>query len=421
MAIQKYLEKYAEPEASLCKDISNCYTHVLCIPAFAETPDFLAATTAAITQQKVLVILVVNAPASANSTQLEQTRAMAAHLKQQHPTRQQLADNMCLLDAAGADILLVERCSPGLFLAEKDGVGRARKIACDITCRLIADGTVASPWIHCTDADCTLPADYFQAVQGLNATHTSAAIYPFRHTPHADDQVRLAQQLYDAALDYYVDGLAWAGSPWAFHTIGSTLTVSAAHYAKVRGFPVRAAGEDFYLLNKLAKTGRVAQLECSPLLLASRLSDRVPFGTGPALQKILAMDNPVENYRYYHPLCFQYLKCWLTLAQTLWQKRITRIDTACIRNFCQDDQTFADVNSDIMQECLLAFDIRKGLTHAFAHSNSEAVFARHLRNWFDAFMTLKCIHWLRDNHFTSVPLSTFQDETGLPFAPKPRG
>ena len=68
-------------------------------------------------------------------------------------------------------------------------------------------------------------------------------------------------RLYEYSLRYYVAGLTYAQSPYAFHTIGSTMAVNAEHYASVRGFPRREAGEDFYLLNKLAKVGSVHTLE----------------------------------------------------------------------------------------------------------------------------------------------------------------
>ncbi len=74
-------------------------------------------------------------------------------------------------------------------------------------------------------------------------------------------RVFLATQLYELSLRYYVAGMKFARSPYAFHTIGSSMAVSPVHYARVRGFPKREAGEDFYLLNKLAKLGSVLELD----------------------------------------------------------------------------------------------------------------------------------------------------------------
>ena len=66
--------------------------------------------------------------------------------------------------------------------------------------------------------------------------------------------------------------MKYARSPYAFHTIGSTMAVSANHYAKVRGFPKREAGEDFYLLNKLAKVKTLGAQGCSRRRSGSHLT-----------------------------------------------------------------------------------------------------------------------------------------------------
>ena len=136
-------------------------------------------------------------------------------------------------------------------------------------------------------------------------------------------------QLYEYSLRYYVAGLSYAGSPYAFHTIGSTLAVNAVHYARVRGFPRRQAGEDFYLLNKLAKVGSVRQLsaetDCEPIDIAARRSDRVPFGTGAAVGKLMELENPATEFLLYHPAVFGLLRGWLGSLPAFWQERSSDI------------------------------------------------------------------------------------------------
>ena len=48
-----------------------------------------------------------------------------------------------------------------------------------------------------------------------------------------------------------------------------------------RSWRKRNAGEDFYLLEKLSKVAPLRKLSGAPILLRSRESFRVPFGTGP--------------------------------------------------------------------------------------------------------------------------------------------
>ena len=88
-------------------------------------------------------------------------------------------------------------------------------------------------------------------------------------------------------MSYYVAGLAMAGSRYAHHSLGSTIAVHAKTYAAVRGYPKRSAGEDFYLLNKICKLAPVERLAGPALSIEARISARVPFGTGPALRRLL--------------------------------------------------------------------------------------------------------------------------------------
>ena len=159
----------------------------------------------------------------------------------------------------------------------------------DLALSLIDQGQVQTPWIFNTDADAQLPNGYFsvpgdiaaRVSTSIGSTSMSAVVYPFFH--ETEDQAAAA---YDCFLRYQTLGLRWAGSPYAYGALGSCIAVSANHYAAVRGFPPRAAGEDFYLLNKLAKTGTIWCADTSPLQLGDRPSERVPFGTGPRVKRI---------------------------------------------------------------------------------------------------------------------------------------
>ena len=105
-----------------------------------------------------------------------------------------------------------------------------------------------------TDADSHLPDNYFSSHP--QDPKISVIIYTFKHENLGND-IGHATLLYETALRYYVAGLSWAGSPYAFYSIGSILAFNVKHYCQARGFPKRAAGEDFYLLNKLAKLGSI--------------------------------------------------------------------------------------------------------------------------------------------------------------------
>jgi hypothetical protein len=388
MAVEKYLQRYAEPETAVIAPPHAQYDYVLAIPAFRETAALLDQIDLLLTENpRVLVILVINRP---DTSPAESSLLPLIRQRYQSPGE----DTDAIYFAAGAQstLLVIDRFSPGRGIAAKQGVGLARKIACDIACRLIHAGIVQCCWIFCSDADVSWPPDYFTGARFASA-NCSALIYPFCHTsPALRDGNAIA--LYEFSLHYYVAGLRWAGSPYAWHTIGSTLAINYAHYARVRGFPRRSAGEDFYMLNKLAKTGAILTLNAPVLTIADRDSDRVPFGTGPACARIGGLSQPLEEYLLYHPECFNQLRLaqqlFLQLAHSdhpleLWARLHSEGDRAF--TVVLDTMGFGDV-----------------IAHAMQHSNNASGFTRHLHNWFDGFRTLKFIHALRDDFYPSINL-----------------
>jgi hypothetical protein len=218
-------------------------------------------------------------------------------------------------------------------------------------------------------------------------------------------------RLYEYSLRYYVAGLSFAHSPYAFHTIGSTIAVNAAHYAKVRGFPRRQAGEDFYLLNKLAKVGSIMQLsaetDCEPIDIAARLSDRVPFGTGAAVGRIMELENPAREFLLYHPAVFGLLRSWLGSLPTFWQSRSS--DIGVILSISNHSPMDLQVLIGGLEESGAA----EALQHAFRQSSDAKQFNRQIHTWFDAFRTLKLIHHLRDHHLPSIGFETLVTEPNL--------
>ncbi len=310
---------------------------------------------------------------------------------------------------AGRDLLMVDRFSDGRKLPAKGGVGHARKIGADLALNLIHRQRIGTGWIHCSDADVQLPDTYFTFSNNLRDAGSgySALVYPFSHI---DDpgraesaEVVAATRLYELSLRYYVAGMKYACSPYAFHTIGSTMAVSAVHYAQVRGFPRREAGEDFYLLNKLAKVGAVLELDEGPdneaIRIESRRSDRVPFGTGAAVNRITALADPMGGFRFYDPAVFELLKLWLLALPSIWLSGSVDLSPGV---FPQQQGNRQNPNLQLLLAGLDAMKTGQALGHAFRQSKSLDQFTRQLNTWFDAFRTLKLIHYLRDEGLPSI-------------------
>ena len=386
----KYLQTYAEPEITSLITFPNLetYKNTVVIPAYNETDIFIDRfINSKLSHQNVLLILVINQPNSEVNSQPQLNLAYSVNQSGQKIWQQ---NNLTLFRIKGVttDILVVDRFSDNLTITDKQGVGLARKIGADIATALICKGVIDSPWICSTDADTHLPDDYFSVLSDI-PVNTSAINYNFNHIKSANS-LSEATLRYEQALRYYVAGLKWAGSSYAFHTIGSTLAFRYDYYAMVRGFPKRAAGEDFYLLNKLAKQATVLQIDDVTLTIEPRVSNRVPFGTGPAVAKILALDN-IDDYHYYHPQVFVELKSCLSALNLLWRER-------------EDLEYWLSELSEPVQFALRQLQFNKLIDHLMKQVADEQQCNRQIRQWFDAFRTLKFIHYIQAMHFPSIPL-----------------
>ncbi len=368
------------------------YRYCLVIPAFQESYQDLSAAWRQLPID-TLIILIINSYFEDDTATIALYDEVNAHSKPQH-----LIANLHLLTRdKDKDILLVDRCHKDCLIPRKQGVGMARKIGADIALALITNGIVIEPRISLTDADVVLPRDYFTP---LITRDDAALVYPFIH--RSSDDLVDAIQFYEISMLYYAAGLRWSGSHYGFTTIGSLITVNPEHYAKVRGFPKRDAAEDFYLLNKMAKIGAIRSIQAPIIEIEARLSTRVPFGTGPALAKIV--ENGIEGYLFYNPMVFKELRTFLDGFSSLWSASDVRElyqSSPFILHYCETNDFYSTI-----EKC------KKKI-------KSQPVFDKFLVDWFDGFRTLKFIHEMRE-HYPSVTLEYITDATFVPKHQDPR-
>ncbi|NEQ97206.1 MAG: hypothetical protein F6K30_10845 [Cyanothece sp. SIO2G6] len=411
--IQRYLAQHAEPHAQAVIQIQDQltrlgtilpYQHTLVIPAFDESVDFIDQVLPS-TIENTLVIVVVNAAVDSDRPAIERTQTLLDSFEPSGELLTVMTYNVT------TSLLVVDCCTAGRQLPSKQGVGLARKIGGDVALACMMQRLVTSQWIHYTDADVMLPEDFLGpsesrgewgsggvrewGSEGVRADETAVKLYPFRHQPWHE-----AIALYEASLRYYVVQLAWARSPYAFHTIGSLMCVNSLHYAKVRGFPKRKAAEDFYMLNKLAKTGTVVQLQHPIVTLDSRISHRVPFGTGATMTRL----SQTSTFTFYHPQIFIHLREWLCCIDQLWF-----VDTAAIAHLDRwfEQSPWADAP---WIPHLLEIGLAQTLQQAQRQSRDRPHFHRFMQTWFDAFRTLKFVHYLRDSHYPSLSFEPLMEE-----------
>lgn len=401
-AVRKYLARYAEPEAALAAALPGSFGHALVVPAYGEGESLfkLLASVPVGPQGEVLIAVVLNARASSPDKVHEANETVRRRLADSLPTPLVLSGDPPIqtYPLPRGRLLLIDRATRGHFLPEGQGVGLARKIGNDAILALAAARRLESPWLHNTDADTVLPRDYFEQLQGLDSEGVGSAIYFFDHAFDPDRTLAEAGRLYEISLRYYVLGLAWAGSPFAYQSMGSCLAIPAPAYAQVRGFPKKNAAEDFYVLNKLAKVGSIERLAGAPLRLEGRPSDRVPFGTGRALRDLAAKRGGLAGFHLYHPLVFAHLASWLAVLAAIArsggdvEKPLARLPGA---------DTF--FRADLLRESLERIGAMSAVRDAIRRSRDEKTLLRHLHTWFDAFRTLKLVHALRDGGIPSLP------------------
>ena len=387
LARQRYLQRHIEPGLPHSPQPGTPWRNVLVIPAYREDP-LLARRLRDLPggPGRALVILVLNRPDSdADREANAGLRAAIAGLPTGScPGTRELNRN--------SDLYLWDLDAKSGALPAARGVGLARKIGCDIAFRWMCEGAIGGRLICSTDADAVLPPDYFRKLEAAPADAV-AATYPFWHGPGGDPSCNLATALYELRLHHYALGLEYAGSPCNRHTLGSCLAVSFDGYAGVRGFPQRSGGEDFYLLNKLAKTGPVARLGGDCILLQSRQSRRVPFGTGPAVTRIMDSPTPQAAALFYHPACFVALRCLLAAVPSLASAQMPAGEAGLAGQL--RSQGLGPELSLASARILQAMGIEATLAHCRRQGKAPGQFMRQFLQWFDGFRTLKFIHGLR--------------------------
>lgn len=384
-ALKRYLSRHIEPNLPKVPHDAQPWRNVLVIPAYAESSTLLERLSKYLSgPNRVLVILVLNRPETESDSECNQE--LRQIIEQQTILGGTRSELFALNPSSDLYLYDMERISGPS--PNKEGVGLARKIGCDIALSWWHRGYIETPWICSSDADATLPKDYFEKLDST-PEKTVAVTFPFVHMAGLDDEINRATLLYELRLHHYVLGLDYAGSDYAYHTLGSALAIKCENYAQVRGFPRRAGGEDFYLLNKVAKTGPIGRLNGQCIELESRASGRVPFGTGPAVGKIIEAGVEAEQALFYHPQCFYALRSVLASVPALRTRPASELPLLL-------QELLGKKLAQDCYETLVNLGIEKNLEHCIRQSKSDAQFARQFHQWFDGFRTLKFIHGLRE-------------------------
>ena len=384
--ISKYLDQYAIVPGAV-PAMKGQWDQVLVVPCFDESHEFIDRYAQALTKTSLLLILVLNRPPTAHQTCNDRVRD---HLK--NFSRIQLGPRHDLFEVSPTvSLLLVDLETLEGPTPIKQGVGRARRVGCDLALQLISEGKVNSQWVCSGDADaCWSDALFDQAWPGS----ASAVTLPFTHLPSDDQQLSEATLLYELRLHHYVLQLMAINSSYAFHTLGSACAFNIEAYAAVRGMPLRRAAEDFYILNKLAKVAPVHPATGPMVRIKTRTSSRVPFGTGPAVQKLAESATPIDEPIFYDTRCFE----TLSRVHELFERWIS----AEAMNFSPDDFSrdlkakFGTALARSIGQKLEQWHYKDAIAHIRQAAATLDQRRPHLVTWLDGFKTLQLIHVIRD-------------------------
>ncbi len=183
----------------------------------------------------------------------------------------------------GLEIILIDKSSKGKGWPEKKGgVGSARKIIMDF----ITGKAGKHDLIVSMDADTWYPENYISAITEQFRLYPNlfGLALPYYHKLDGNETDRLILR-YEIYMRNYLINMIRIKNPYAFTALGSAMASPVWAYQTVGGLTPVKSGEDFYFLQKLAKSGKIGLWAETTAYPSSRFSERVIFGTGPALIK----------------------------------------------------------------------------------------------------------------------------------------
>lgn len=281
------------------------------------------------------------------------------------------------------------------------GVGLARKIGMEWAVRGFLQSGNRDGVIVSLDADCTVSLNYLQLIEHQFSTYSpNCCVLNFKHRVK-DGNLALQNAIdqYEAYMWYFRNALKLIDFPYYYHTIGSAFAVAADAYVRVGGIGRQQGGEDFYFLQKVFFLGKTTELMKAFVYPEARFSDRIPFGTGPALEKILATDDGLM--RVYSIEAFKALKDFFLLR---------------IKFYKQSEETIAALIEHLhcsIQHFLKENNLLKAITESNKNAAAANTFEKRFFHHFDAFFIIKFLNFAHNNYFELTPINLVKDKLDI--------
>lgn len=279
-----------------------------------------------------------------------------------------------------------------IFDKNTGGVGDARKIGMDEAVAQYVkhskDGIIVS-----LDADTICASNYLYEIfkHFDDKPHTNTLVIPYAHRlQDCNFEVKNAIIQYELYLRYMSMAYSYVGHTNTLHTIGSAFAVKASAYCKQGGMNRRQAGEDFYFLQKMFDFGNCYELTTSCVYPSPRISNRVPFGTGKAVENLIQSGEELQTYSFQ---AFKELKTFFDIHTNLY--KIEKKDY---------EQIVYNKLGGLIKSFLIASDFYENLDKINKNCASEAMFSK---KFFQSFSIFQIIKYLNFTH------TYFLQKTGI--------
>ena len=141
-------------------------------------------------------------------------------------------------------------------------------------------------------------------------------------------------------------------------------------------------------MHKYTKTWSLGDIQSTTVYPSSRISDRVPFGTGKAVNDFITSEQ--KEYKSHDPRSFLVLGEWIYVVMDILRKEESNIIP-----------TSADID---LQLYLESIDYKDSISQLIKSTKSSMIRIMRFFAWFDAFKLMKYLHYTRDRNRPDISI-----------------
>jgi hypothetical protein len=273
------------------------------------------------------------------------------------------------------------------------GVGLARTTGMDEAGRRFTQIDKTDGVIVNLDADCKVAKNYLVSINSellINSQRSACSIY-FEHQKGNDDRLDEFITWYELHLRYFLQAIKFAGFPFAYQTVGSSIAVKALSYIKAGGMNRRQAGEDFYFIQKLVPQGGYFALNTTVVYPSARVSSRVPFGTGATISRLTA-DKSTELLSY-NVQAFRDLHYLFSSVDSFFTSGDEEIESDYSK-LPEGIKSFIDI-----------YEWKEKIAELKGNTSGLQSFRKRFFGWFNMFKIVKYLNLVHQKTFNKVSIS----------------